>query len=243
MGGSPEGPAGGSRGEGGEGGAEEGSTMTCTRDEEMVHSGSAALRITFDIQLHGWGDCGQHAVKDWSSGAGLSLWIRSAEKEQTITLVVFSGSEEGPTPFEAQLHVTPEWTEVVLLWASFELAPWADESGLEEVDPARMTGYAFSIVAEEEARKGTLWIDDVTLFSGEVVSPTEAAPEYTATPQPAEPEAPTATPQPREAKPTSTPLPEEAEEGESGDGFCPLSAILLPLGAVAFIWSRNRRIL
>lgn len=223
-----------------EGGAEEGSTMTCAPDGRMAHSGTAALRIEFDIQLHGWGDCGQHGVQDWSRGAGLSLWIRSAEKEQTITLAIFSGSEEGPTPFETQLRFTPECREVVLPWAAFELAPWTDESGLKEVDPARMTGLGFSIVAEEEARKGTMWIDDVTLFSGEVVSPTEA-PAHTETPQPAEPEAPTATPEPQEAKPTSTPLPEEAEEGESGGGFCPFSTVLLPLGAVAFVWSRNRR--
>ena len=230
-----------------ESGAEEGSTMACAPDGERTHGGSAALRVDFDIQLHGWGDCGQHAVQDWSGGSGLSLWIRSEEKEQTVTLVIFSGGEEGPTPFEAQLQFTPEWTEVVLPWAAFERAQWADESGLQEVDPARMTGYGLNIVAEEGVRKGTLWIDDVVLFSGEVVSPTQAppegtaVPEHTATPRPAGPQARTATPEPAEARPTSTPLPEGSEEGATGGGFCPFSAVLLPLGAATFVWSRRQR--
>jgi hypothetical protein len=108
-----------------------------------------------------------------------------------------------------------------------------------------MTGYGLNIVAEEGARKGTLWIDDVALFSGETVAPTQAAPtsalERTATPRPADSDAATATPEPQAARPTSTLVPEGSEEGESGGGFCPFSAVLLPMGAVALVWSRNKR--
>ena len=217
-----------------EGGAEEGSMMTCAPDEERAHTGSAALRVAFDIQRNGWGDCGQHFFQDWSSGSGLALWIRSEEQEQTVTLVVFSGPEEGPTPFEAALRFTPEWTQVVLPWTAFERAQWADESGLQEVDAARMTGYGLNVVAEEGARKGTLWIDDVALVSKEGIPPAQA------TPKPTETLRPTETPQ-QETTPSSTSVPEGVEEGASGGGFCPFSAVLPPTGAVAYMWSRKKR--
>ena len=213
--------------------AETGSTVQCGPDTGMAHHGSASLRIDYDIQQSGWVDCGRHFVQDWSSGSGLSLWIRSQEGEQPITLMIFSGDPGGPTPFEAYLTCTPEWTQAILPWAGFARAPWADERGLRQVDPARMTGYAFSIGAEGADAKGTLWIDDVALLSGDVP---QAAP--TATAEPTETPGPAGAPTP-EPTATATPVQEEAPKlfGRS----CPFSALLLPLGAIAFVLRRRQR--
>ena len=233
-----------------------GSTFECATDIGEVHGGTASLRLSYDIAPDGWGDCGRsfESLQDWSSGTGLSLWLRSDEAGQWVTLMLFAGEFDNPTPFEVRLEGKEGWTQVVLPWADFRRAEWADEGGLSEVDPTRVLGYAFSVDAGETSTKGILWIDDLSLFTGEPqkVSPTPTATpvQPAATPTPAAtvtPPPPTATSAPDATAtplpPTATPAPvptSVAEEKPRG-GFCPFSALVLPLGAMMFVWLRRPR--
>ena len=167
--------------------------------------------------------------------------------------MVFSGDPLAATPFETHLDAELAWTQVVLPWQAFERAEWADTTGLQEIDPARMVGYGFNVDAGESSVRGALWIDDVRLYTGPIEE-AAPAPAATSTPEPAatptlEPTAtstvePTATPSPPSGKPAlaATATPEPAKQAEKPSrSLCPLSAMILPVGGVAFVLSRQRR--
>ena len=118
-----------------------------------------------------------------------------------------------------------EWKPFFIPWSDFDRAEWADEAGLAELDPSRVTGYGFSMGAAEGGGEGNLWVDDVALAAGA-----------------AEPEAgPTAEPTlgPVDAGESRPEAPDE-DEGREG-GFCPLPAVVLPLGLLTVVLTRRRR--
>ena len=208
--------------------AETGSTVECGPDTGAAHGGSSSLRMRYGIEPGGWVDCGQsfESPQDWSGATGLSLWLRSDEVGEWATLMVFSGDPDGSTPFEVDFEVAAEdWAEFVFPWADFARAEWADVGGLAELDPARMTGYAFSFGAGEDGSEGTLWVDDVRL----VVSGAEL-------PQPDATETPTVEPVAAAEEPV-----EEAGEEEPGGGMCPGAALALPLGGLGILLAGRRR--
>jgi MYXO-CTERM domain-containing protein len=213
--------------------AETGSTVECGPDGETAHDGTTSLRIDYSIEQWGWGDCGRYlaGVHDWSGSAGLSLWLRSEEAGQRITLMLFSGDPEGPTPFEVSFETTPEstgdWVQLVFPWTDLVRAEWADEEGLDEVDPARVTGYGFSLSEDESDSEGSVWMDDVGLVVGEIQPTTE---EEVQADEPSEPD------DAEEEEPTS-----RAEPDEPVGGICPPTALALPLGAAAALLARRRR--
>jgi len=207
--------------------AETGSTVECGPDSGTAHGGSSSLRMRYGIEPGGWVDCGRafESPQDWSTATGLSLWLRSDEAGKWVTLMVFSGDPDGPTPFEVDFEVAAaDWAEFVFPWADFARAEWADEGGLTAVDVARMTGYGFSVGAGEGGSEGTLWVDDVGLVSG-------AAPS-----QPDATAAPTAEPVAAAEEPV-----EEAGEEEPGGGMCPGAALALPLGGLGILLGGRRR--
>jgi len=79
------------------------------------------------------------------------------------------------------------------------------------LDPARATGFGFSLGAGETRNEGTLWVDDIGLVTGEAQPP-----------------------------PGETPPAVPVEEEPSG-GLCPFSALVLPLGMVGVLLYRRRR--
>ena len=203
------------------------STIQYGLDTQTLHSGELALRIGYDITPDGWGSCGRSfgAAQDWSHGDGISMWLHSDGASEWFTLMLFCGDPDQPTPFEVGFETTAEsdagWALFTFPWADFARAEWADEGGPSEIDPARVTGYGFSVGAGE----GRLWVDDVALF----ISPEQPQPEPTTPPL---------------EEPTEEPVEEpgeEPEEEESGGGICP-GAAALPLGAVVIaLASRQRR--
>jgi hypothetical protein len=221
--------------------AEAGSTIECGPDAGMAHGGSASLRIYYDLKSDGWAYCGQNfeSSQNWGESTGLSLWLSSDKEEERVTLMLFSGDPQGLTPFEAYLESAEGWTQLVIPWTGFVRAEWADEGGLSEVDPARVSGYGFSVGAYEGVNKGTIWVDDVGLITGEIQPPAQE-PTPTPTAAPAEEPEPTATPQPStSAEPTATAEPTVSGQGERGGGPCPL-ATALPLAATALVLTRKR---
>ena len=212
--------------------AETGSTIECGPDTGTAHDGATSLRLDYRIESDGWTDCGRYfdPIQDWGGAAGLSLWVRSERAEEWVTLMLFSGSPDGPTPFEADFEATANWTRVILPWSNFALADWADEGGLSEVDPTRITGYGFSIGADNDANESDLWIDDVELATGD-----EPIPELGEEPieEPVE--------EPIE-EPIAEPIDEPVEDPESGGGICPSAAMALPLGIMGIrLASRRKR--
>ncbi|MFQ6100807.1 MAG: carbohydrate binding domain-containing protein [Anaerolineae bacterium] len=207
-----------------------GSTIECGPDSGMAHDGTASLRIGYDIVPDGWVDCGRsfESPQDWSEGTGVSLFLRGEGTAQWVTLVVFAGDADEPTPFEVDVEIIPDdvwgWRQVGFSWANFTRAEWADEGGLAEVDPTRVTGYGFSLGAGETRGEGTLWVDDLHLSPG-------AAPP---------PSIPVTTPTRGPTAPVEEPGEEVGEEQGSGGGICPAAAVALPLGAVG-VWLAGRR--
>jgi len=198
----------------------DGSSVTRDADNSTAHSGSASMRIRYQVVAGGWGGCDRafDAPQNWTSGAGLSLWLRADQAGQTFNLIVFAGDPNSPTPFETYFQTTAEsvagWAQFTFPWADFARAEWADAGGLAELDPTQVTSIAIGFV---EGSQGTLWVDDVGLIAGGTQPPAATAPAPTsAPPSPTQP---------------------------SGRGpTCPSPAVILPLfGAIAILLLRWRR--
>jgi hypothetical protein len=199
----------------------QGSVVECSSDSGAVYDGAASLRIGHRIVAGGWGNCGRYfeSPQDWSGGAALSLWLRSDRAGQPLTLILVSGDPDANTPFEVYLDSPAEWTSFTFPWTDFVKAPWADAGGLSALDPARVTGLAFSFGEDPAGQEGTLWVDDIGLTAGGSQPAPISAPAVEAT-APAEPA-------------------EEPQE-ESVGGICPFAAIL-PVGALAVLLVRKRQ--
>ena len=162
-----------------------------------------------------------------------------------MTLTLFSGDPQAATPFEVHLRGKEAWTRVVIPWADFERAAWAGEGGPSHVNPAQMVGYGFHIEADQAARKGTIWVDDVGLVTSEIEPPAEEATPTSPTKpveetEPAATKESTATPKPpTTAAPIATVEPTAPADEKAGRGPC-ASAIALPLAAVALVLARRR---
>jgi hypothetical protein len=209
------------------------SNAECGPDSAEAHGGANALRLSYDIAPQEWVGCGRYfdAPQDWSSGGGFSLWMRADRADQWITLALFSGDPDSPTPFEARFEVPEEWTLFVFTWGDLERAGWAGEGGLSELDPARVTSLGFSLGADESRTEGALWLDDLSLAGDESLPPPEVA---------TEPPAPDA-PQPTEAPIPATEPPAADKEGDSGGGgVCPGSALPVGIGALVLVRKRWR---
>jgi hypothetical protein len=214
---------------------EEGSTVECGPDAETTHGGTVSLRIDYRIESYGWTDCGRYfeSIQNLGGSAGLSLWARSDEGGEWVTIMLFSGDPSNPTPFEADFETTANWSQIVIPWDHFALAEWADAGGLSEVDPARVTGYGFSIGADDAVNENTLWIDDVGLATGD-----EPVPELYEEPEEEPAEEPVAEPI---DEPVEEPEEEPEPEDEAGGGICPSAAMALPLGVMGVLLAGRRR--
>jgi hypothetical protein len=223
-------------------GDDQGSTVTSRFDTETAHSGSASLRIEFDIRPEGWGDTGfsHDSPQDWSGGYGISLWLRSDGAGKPLALVLLAGNPEAPTPFTTHFETTAEstadWAQFVFSWADFTRAEWADEGGLATLDPTQVLALGFNFSPSQ----GVIWVDDIGLASG------EAQPQLLEEEEKEE-TTPTATTAPEEAPPAATPEPAEpaepaepGEPAESKGGPC-ASAAVLPLAVVTTAWVTRKR--
>jgi hypothetical protein len=193
----------------------EGATTGCDPDAE-AHSGVGALRMQYNVTSDGWGGCGRSfdARQDWSGADGLSLWLRSDETGRWITLVIFAGEPDAPTPFEVGLELGVNWEQFVFQWDDFVKAEWVGDTGLPALDLAQVTSYALYADADDA---GTVWVDDVTFITNEEPPVIAPAPID-------EPVAPT----------------EELGEDDQHGPVC--GTIALPMGALGvFVLTRRRR--
>jgi hypothetical protein len=230
-------------------GDDTGSTVQFSLDAEVMHGGAASLRVEYDVVDGGWGDFMRSfdPPQDWSSGNGISLWLRSDGAGQPLALVLLTGEPENPAPFMAYFDIPQEsvqdWTQLTFAWTDFELAGWADTSGPTDFDATQAVALGLNFGPGQ----GVLWVDEVALATGEIQPlPEQAAP--TAPPEPtAEQTQPIAPPKPTEpAPPTAPPEPTEAPEPtkepakSNGGGPC-ASAVVLPLAAIGVALVSKRR--
>jgi len=213
---------------------ETGSTVVCGLASDVTYAGAGALDMAFTISPGGWVDCGRSfdGPQDWSSGTGLSVWLRS-DVGAWGELMIFSGASDNATPFEASFEATDEWQQVVFGWDEFAKAEWAGDEGLAALDPTRMLGYGFSVGADAETVEGHLWIDDLALA--------QAAPGGDAPPPLGDSQPPSGDAPPPPSGPSADePAPADGPAGESeGNGFC-MGPAALPLGALG-VWVVGRR--
>ncbi|MBN2392424.1 MAG: hypothetical protein JXR84_16965 [Anaerolineae bacterium] len=201
----------------------EGTTLTCSADSD-AHSGAAGLRVAYTIPADSWGGCGRYYddVQNWSDGNGLALWARTDTPNLWVTLIIYSGQSDAPTPFESGFEATTDWNAITIPWGNFARASWADENGLSELDPAHITSIAFSFGEGQ----GNLWVDDISRFSGETLPPAPPAPEQ-----------PTEAPTVEEQPPTPPAEPTEEPRG----GLCASAPLALVLLVVGFMHERPLR--
>jgi hypothetical protein len=143
-----------------------GSTVESALTNQEAHSGSQSLQIYVDIIDGGWGDTGRYfeSSQDWSSADGIEFWLHADQANIPFSLILFSGSPDSPTPFEIELVTSPDstsgWVKYAIGWGEFTRAVWADQTGLEELDTARIGGLSLNFFPGQ----ATLWMDDVSLF-------------------------------------------------------------------------------
>jgi hypothetical protein len=204
------------------------SVIECEADSEVGHGGQASLLLHYEIVPGDWINCSRvlDEPQDWGGAEGISFWLMADTPDQWITLGVYSGKADTPSPFEVFFPV-PEaslnaWSQVSFAWSDFKLAEWADTSALAEIDPSQITGYNFSLGGGEEGSQGSVRVDDVELAGRS--APAEAVEK--AEPEEEEAEQPEAEP-------------ESQTQGKPCGGAG--AALLLPLGAVVFTLANRRK--
>jgi hypothetical protein len=157
-------------------------TITCELDQGVAHGGSSSLRMDFVIEYDGWVDCGRtfDELQDWRGGEGIAFWVRSDVAISWVTLTIFSGDQDDPTPFEVIFAVAGDetWAQHSFAWADFDKVEWAGDAGIATIDTARIIAYGIGVGAYDEgAVEGALWVDDLAPSGGE--SPSVVAPAAT----------------------------------------------------------------
>jgi hypothetical protein len=221
--------------------ADDKSILTYESDSEVFYKGTNSLRLDFEIASGGWASAsfGYDVVMDWSMYSGLSFWMRSDGADNPIILRLWSGDPDQSTPFEIAFTTSAEtkgkWKLLTFPWSNFKRADWAEESGLKDLDVAHITVYEFDFVADEVASKGAVWVDEVSLLSGEAEQPAAQADKLTDTPGSAKPTevAEQTTLEPVQGEPTATATPKQPASPK----IC--GSALLPVGAVLVVGVRS----
>lgn len=151
---------------------ETGTTIQCAQDSSAAAAGSGSLRVDYNVKAGGWATC-EHAYdaqQNWGSSEGISFRLHADTAGKNAIFYIHAGTPDATTPFESYFTTTDEdvnaWRTVTIPWGGFNRAPWADASGLQSFDPTLVMSYGISLSAEGGDNTGTLWLDDVILFSG-----------------------------------------------------------------------------
>ncbi len=198
--------------------AGEQAVVNCQPAPGMSHNGTTAIQLVYTIPAEDWGGCWRYydETQDWGGSAGLTFQIRAAAPNTGITLMLFSGELDAPTPFETSFTVGAEWSAVSLRWDGIPRADWAEATGLQTLDPAQITSLGFVPLPGS----GEVWVDDIALFTGDAAPP------------------PVATPAPGET--VIAPLPTETPAPRGGGLPCASAPLALSLVAVNLVLSGRK---
>lgn len=154
-------------------GDDQGSTIEWGIDNGRTHGGSGSARVDYNFLEGGWGDCWveDSARRDWSSGEGISFWLYNDNPNLRFGLWIQLGEVDHRSAFAASYTLPPgndgNWTQVMLPWSAFTRADWGEPGGVMEFDPSIVVlyGFSFNVAAENGSQQGSLWIDDVGLYT------------------------------------------------------------------------------
>ena len=228
--------------------------LTCGQDEADSYSGTAGLRIEYDVATDSWASCSlvYPSPLDWRNEQGLAVYLRAERAGQQVIIVVYQGDSTGSlSHFEIHVQTNQQavdgWQRVDITWDQLVQPPWEGD-GTARLDPSRVMGLAFLFSAPEgERNSGQLWADDISFLSSVPPSPTAtplpttAVPPSPTIPPPTSPTETAIQPQPT-ATATDEPIasqPTREPEKESGrKGLCPGSTAIGLVALVGVAWAR-----
>ena len=146
--------------------------MRCYPSAEYVYSESQSLQLDFDIPPGGWGTCVKNfeTPQDWSRSSGVLFYLYSVQPDVVMHVDLFFGSEDKRETYSAELvipsNANKTWTEIRLVWNDFQRVDWEEDAGQQFDQADAVSGFAFGFPEiANGSNTGTLWIDDVQLFT------------------------------------------------------------------------------
>ncbi len=220
-------------------------TIDCTPQAEVVHWGSQALHINFDVKANSWATCSlfYDPLQNWSKAAGIVFYLRASQPGLIFNLDLFGGSHDQTESYSFTIEAPPDsakgWIQYSLHWDELRRVEWEENAGAPFANPEQIVGIGFGFSTYPDTpNTGEIWIDDLTLIVADAVDG-GAANQNGAEVQEAVTEA--ATPvQPVKAAPTAQPAATQAEKA-GGRRLCPSVAAPLVLVGAAFIGLKRRR--
>jgi hypothetical protein len=146
-------------------------SIECTVDPGTAHSGGASLLVQYSIPAGGWAGCGRsfETLQNWAAADGISMWMRREDAGMEVVVTLHVGDPHEPTPFQKEVMTPPggegDWVLVQIRWGEFSKPEWQGESGVPELDVARVVGVSLDLSPlEGSSAEGRLWIDDLALL-------------------------------------------------------------------------------
>ena len=131
-------------------------------DAGVAFSGKASMRIVYRVAPESWATCSlvHDGPRDWSSAAGLRLYVRTRRAGNPVVVVAYQGtSPDALGHFEHRLvSEGTGWKRVDIPWDRFEKPAWEGDPDAR-FDPSKAMGVALAF----EEGEGTIWVDDVSL--------------------------------------------------------------------------------
>ena len=172
--------------------------IICATDNQAAYSGAASLQFEFDLAANSWATCGFYLdnVQDWSTGQGISFYLRADRAGIPFDVDLYGGSPSGRTTYVLHSETPPgsesDWMLIEIRWPDILRAEWEENPGTL-FDPAGVTGFSIGLSTPETERiSGTIWLDDLSLLgtTGTSVDTPPATLPMVATSAPEQPKRP-----------------------------------------------------
>ena len=204
--------------------------MTCATDSGMMQSGSASLKLDFNITPDAWGTCAlfYDNPQNWSANEGISFYYHAAQAALIMDVNLYvEGADGEDESYVYMLETTQEsvdgWVQINIPWAEFHRVDWEADAGTPFAKEDRISGMAFGFSTYQDTPNiGTIWVDDLQ-FTGAQAAEAEAAPEA------------------GNAPPSDVPVEKSAAEEEpSGSPLPCVGGLVLPIGLAGLAFSRKK---
>jgi len=203
--------------------------INCARESSMVHNGSSAMQVDFNVAANSWATCAliYTAPQSWSGNSGLTFYLHAAQAGLVFNIDLYSGPSENRATYLYTIEASPEsvsgWIPVELRWSDFLRASWEENGGAPFTQPEQVTGMAIGFNTPPDApNTGVIWIDDMRLVGSQAAAEQPAAGQTTSV-------------EPASQEPTATQPPAAPPETPRRKLPC-LGALILPLAMLGFVF-------